>query len=216
MAAAETPLTEALTSQVTHSNLTLEQAIALAQQLFPRPLRMEFNKWQIWRSTMGLRPKKAANGFSTTTHQVADLWHKKMAQTFGEDWRTLLACSKAEDDDDPDSLPGVPKPESGPAAGAVSSPLTSSTPVRETWKAEPGSGPPLYETGSPGSGIGTPSWHSSQRGPPGSLTIRVPEDFDPNRESLAAFEVWMAKQAQALAALEQPLNEGVLLDIVVC
>ena len=136
----------------------------------PVPALMAFNDWQKWRAGPCRPPTQRRDSYFTTQKHEAVLWSATMQPNHGEDWQVDLAVLEAAEDGEDDEAVeatavdvtadvlaqlagGIPYP------GLAARPATTSEIGIVT--------PPRRTTGGNASPLG--SWHSDNRGTPGSL-----------------------------------------------
>ncbi len=130
-----------------------------------------------------------------------------MLELYGPEWPLTLASADEEATVGTTASSQPLRPGSAPAEGAGA---YSPRPATR----EPGSGLDAARTGAPGPGSGlaspAPSWSSQSPGTPVTLGREVIKEFVPGGETLERFQNRIARQAQALSVLGEPLGEGVL------
>ncbi len=79
--------------QVTGVDLTFLEAVE--QSLVPTPTLMDWNDWQRWRRTVGMRPTYADDGAMLDNRAEVSLWRQAMEHLYGADWLEELTAGPA-------------------------------------------------------------------------------------------------------------------------
>ena len=187
-----------------------------------KPPLMQHNEWLQWRRDIGMRPRKAVDGATTTSAQEARLWRETMSTLYGPEWIENLNAGPEElPDPAPSSsaaagptgapaaaLPGMPPPPPGPGEATGGIPLqagsTSSASAGEPQRLLNPEDAPLPATPAAG-GIPFAKAPSpiaaSLPGTPGGLGRRMAADFDPRTQNLTEYNTRLVEAAQKLEAL---------------
>ncbi len=83
----------ATTRQVTGVDITFLEAVE--QGVVPTPALMEWNDWQRWRRTDGMRPTYADDGATLDNRAEVTLWRRTMEHLHGADWLEDLSAGPA-------------------------------------------------------------------------------------------------------------------------
>ncbi len=83
----------ATTRQVTGVDITFLEAVE--QGVVPTPALMEWNDWQRWRRTDGMRPTYADDGAMLDNRAEVTLWRRTMEHLHGADWLEDLSAGPA-------------------------------------------------------------------------------------------------------------------------
>ncbi len=106
--------------QVTGVDVTFLEAVE--QSIVPTPTLMDWNDWQRWRRTTGMRPTYADDGAMLDNKSEVRLWRQAMEHLYGADWLEDLSLRTAG--------PAAQRAEaSGPAASADQGADRSAAPV---------------------------------------------------------------------------------------
>ena len=199
-----------MAQQVSGSDKSL--LVAIRDGDVDRPPLVEWNNWQIWRRDYGRRPTSAADGYATSSTLETNIWRAVMAELYGEDWMMYLLRGETP----PSAAAGPPQQLSEPSLAPAASAGEPHTPSRRPAPvADPGSGELPTGAAAPGTGIisPVPSWNSQNPGTPSTLNRRILADYKPEKEVLERYQSRVQKQAVALAAMDAPLEEG-LVDLL--
>ena len=197
----------AATHEVTQSEKSLIQAIHDGD--VERPGLMGWNAWQSWRTRVGKKPTRAADGAFTSSTFERDLWEQVMEHFYGAKWDRLLARGEVPAEVVPaaaatsaaaaaDTSTAAAANVAGAGVGVMGTPRRGESATKESPESGMGLGDPGLN--SPGSGRSA-SWKSASPGSPGSLRIRIMSDFVPGNMNLEQYETKLRRMAQVLQTM---------------
>ena len=158
----------AATHEVTKTDKSLIQAIHDGD--VEKPGLMGWNAWQSWRTRVGKKPTRAADGAFTTTTFERDLWEQVMEHFYGARWDRALARGEVPPEVRPAAAatsaaaaadPAPPTNFPGAAVGATDTPRRGDSATKDSPESGMGLGDPGMN--SPGSGRSA-SWKSGSPG----------------------------------------------------
>ena len=79
--------------QVTGVDVTFLEAVE--QNIVPMPTLMDWNDWQRWRRTVGMRPTYADGGAMLDNRAEVSIWRQAMEHLYGADWLEELTAGPA-------------------------------------------------------------------------------------------------------------------------